>query len=247
MERVIEALILLVAVVPVARVCCARPFLLKLRAIPNLAARLIATFIVYLLIVGAAMIYSPMALRILAGGALLAIAFFLWRARPGYRRARGLPPGSLMPAPIGPWIDDRDYLKRAARYGPVFKVSSELFQPMVCIVGLKSGAELLRNHDADLRVPALPFNRYMPKGLSGTWKPTTIACTRRSFGRPFRTRSSASTNRRWRASAPAHWSAWRKTAAPRACRPGRTSTGWCSRSSQTCSSASITKASSFKH
>jgi hypothetical protein len=119
---------------------------------------------VYAAIVTAAELYSPWALRILAGIALLATALDRWRARPSYGRARGLPPGSLAIAPIGPWVDQADYLKRAARYGPVFKMNNFL-QPMVCVVGLKSGADLLRSHDGDLSVPPLPFERYVPGGF----------------------------------------------------------------------------------
>ena len=48
---------------------------------------------VYAAIVTAAELYSPWALRILAGIALLATALDRWRARPSYGRARGLPPG----------------------------------------------------------------------------------------------------------------------------------------------------------
>ena len=119
---------------------------------------------VYAAIVTAAELYSPWALRILAGIALLATALDRWRARPSYGRARGLPPGSLAIAPIRPWVDQADYLKRAARYGPVFKMNNFL-QPMVCVVGLKSGADLLRSHDGDLSVPPLPFERYVPGGF----------------------------------------------------------------------------------
>ena len=153
MEKATEVFILVIALLPVVRVCCSRAFLLKLRAFPKIGVQLFVFFAVYAAIVTAAALYSPWALRILAGIALLAIALDRWRARPSYGRARGLPPGSLAIAPIGPWVDQADYLKRAARYGPVFKMNNFL-QPMVCVVGLKSGAELLRSHDARSLGPA---------------------------------------------------------------------------------------------
>jgi cytochrome P450 len=164
MEKAAEVLILAIAVLAVMRVCCSRAFLLKLRAFPKIGVQLFLFFAVYAAIVTTAALYSPWALRFVASMALLAIALNRWRARPSYGRARGLPPGSLAIAPIGPWVDQADYLKRAARYGPVFKMNNFL-QPMVCVVGLKSGAELLRSHDADLSVPPLPFDRYVPGGF----------------------------------------------------------------------------------
>lgn len=164
MEKAAEVLILAIAVLPVVRVCCSRAFLLKLRTFPKIGVQLFVSFAVYAAIVSAAVLYFPWTLRILAGIALLAIALDRWRARPSYGRARGLPPGSLAIAPIGPWVDQADYRKRAARYGPVFKMNNFL-QPMVCVVGLKSGAELLRSHDEDLSVPPLPFERYVPGGF----------------------------------------------------------------------------------
>jgi cytochrome P450 len=164
MEKAAEVFILAIPVLPVVRVCCSRAFLLKLRAFPNICVQLFVFFAGYAAIVTAAVVYSPSALRILAGIALLPIALDRWRARSSYGHARGLPPGSLAIAPIGPWVDQADYLKRAARYGPIFKMNNFL-QPMVCIVGLKSGAELLRDHDEDLSVPPLPFVQYVPGGF----------------------------------------------------------------------------------
>ncbi|MGA9050781.1 MAG: hypothetical protein WB422_05230 [Pseudolabrys sp.] len=164
MEKATEVFILVIALLPVV----AR---LLLAGISPQAARIsedrravVRVPCVYAAIVTAAELYSPWALRILAGIALLATALDRWRARPSYGRARGLPPGSLAIAPIGPWVDQADYLKRAARYGPVFKMNNFL-QPMVCVVGLKSGADLLRSHDGDLSVPPLPFERYVPGGF----------------------------------------------------------------------------------
>ena len=164
MEKAAEVLILAIPVLQVMRVCCLRAFLRKLRAFPSICVQLFVFFVWYAAMVMAAVLYSPSALHILAGIALLLIALDRWRARSSYGRARGLPPGSLAIAPIGPWVDQADYLKRATRYGPVFKMNNFL-QPMVCVVGLKSGAELLRNYDADLYVPPLPFAQYVPGGF----------------------------------------------------------------------------------
>lgn len=87
-----------------------------------------------------------------------------WRARPGYGRSRGLPPGSLALAPLDPWRDHLFYLKQAARYGPIFKMSN-FIQPMVCVVGFKPALELLRTYDQFLGFQPLPFNRFIPRGF----------------------------------------------------------------------------------
>ena len=67
MEKAAEVLILAIAVLPVVRVCCSRAFLLKLRAFPKIGVQLFVFFAVYAAIVMAAGLYSPWALRILAG------------------------------------------------------------------------------------------------------------------------------------------------------------------------------------
>ena len=95
-----------------------------------------------------------------------------WRARPAYGRGRGLPPGSLALAPVGPWVDDRFYGKQAARYGPVFKTSHVVF-PSVCVVGLKTGIELLREHDAVLDTPPARFSTFIDGGFVRYMTPRT--------------------------------------------------------------------------
>ncbi|MGH7179947.1 MAG: cytochrome P450 [Tepidisphaeraceae bacterium] len=159
-----EIVLLALIVWPVGRVCATKAFLRKVRTFPAVGSSLIAFFTIYVALVLMGAAYFPGVLRWLAVGALTLGAIAWFRSRPSYGVARGLPPGSLAIAPLGPWVDDLDYQKRAARYGAVFKMNNFL-APMVCIVGLRKGADLLRTHDADLSVPPLPLTRFVPRGF----------------------------------------------------------------------------------
>jgi cytochrome P450 len=163
-ERVLAVCVFGYAAWPILRLCSIRAFWRKLRAFPNLIAALFTLLIGYILVIGYLGLYAPTYFRlaaILTGGALI---YTHWRARPGYGHSRNLPPGSLALAPIEPWLDHLFYQKRAARYGPVFKTSN-VTQPMICVVGLKEILELLRSHDQVLGIPPLPFSRFIPKGF----------------------------------------------------------------------------------
>jgi cytochrome P450 len=164
MERAIEILVLAAVVGPFLRLCLSRPFIQKMRWFRGVAAGLVAAFLLYISAITLAAIYAPLALRVMAIAAVILCLAGWWRARPSYGRARGLPPGTLALAPLGPWIDDLDYAKRGHRYGPVFKMSRFL-EPIVCIVGLPLARDLLRKHDDDLIVPPLPFTRLIPRGF----------------------------------------------------------------------------------
>ena len=104
---------------------------------------------------------------LLAPLATLAAAGLLaerWRARPGYGKRRGLPPGSLSLFPRRPWTDHHFYLNQAARFGPVFKLSLQ-YRPMVCVLGARLGTELLREHAEVLEAPRVRFTRFIPRGF----------------------------------------------------------------------------------
>jgi cytochrome P450 len=108
---------------------------------------------------------SPAGLRALAVVACGIRLFSLWLSRPGRGRSRRLPPGrlTLLP-PVGAVEDERFFARQAAEHGPVFKIGG-FRRNVVCVVGLERGAALLRRHDADLAVPAPPFDRVIPKGF----------------------------------------------------------------------------------
>ncbi len=149
---------------PLARLLAARPFRAKLRSFPGTGLALAVLAGGAAAVAVAAAWSQPRALAAtaaLAGGAAAAVA---WRARPGYGRTRGLPPGSLGALPVGPLLDDRFFLKQAARHGPVFK-TSQFLRPMACVVGLERCTELLRRYDDVLEPPALPFDAFVPGGF----------------------------------------------------------------------------------
>lgn len=105
--------------------------------------------------------------------ALAAILLERWHARPNYGVERGLPPGSLALFPVEPLLDHLALFKRAAKYGPIFKIRGSLRRaamsawpkPMICIVGLELGRELLTRCDYKLESPEPSFSRHTPKGL----------------------------------------------------------------------------------
>jgi len=157
-------------------------------AFPRVAVRAICLLVAYAVFLAWLAIRHPIGLRFLAGPVALLIAYEVWRARPSYGRGRRLPPGSLVPLPLFPVMDDRAYLKEAARHGGVFKTSQlglggspnpcpvfswkqgvrahlGLVHPMVCVVGLDRAIEALRRFDDVLTPPAVPFTRFIPGGF----------------------------------------------------------------------------------
>jgi cytochrome P450 len=133
------------------------------RVFPLDSIRIGAAAVVYLAAIAALASYAPQWLRPLALPAAAAIAYLLWRARPSFGAASGLPPGSLQPLPVRPWSDPEFYAKQARRYGDVFKMS-QFGRPMICIVGLDRANRLLLAHDEQLVAPPLPFNRFIEGG-----------------------------------------------------------------------------------
>jgi cytochrome P450 len=117
----------------------------------------------------------------------IGIALAAWRARPAYGASKGLPPGSLGFGRSLDAIDDRGfYQAEAARHGPVFK-TSQFGRPVLCIVGLDRGRELLLQHGQHLEGASLPYTRLIPKGalrfmradehrqVSGLFRPSIAA------------------------------------------------------------------------
>ena len=164
LETAVEVAILALLVWPLVRLLFVPAFLGRLGGSPELAIAIGAGLVVYAVAIAAVAILVPWLLRPAAVVAVVLLLASLWRARPSYGRGRGLPPGSLSLAPVGPWVDDRFYGKQAARHGPVFKTSHVVF-PSVCVVGLKTGIELLREHDAVLDTPPARFSTFVDGGF----------------------------------------------------------------------------------
>jgi cytochrome P450 len=156
------AVLLLIAAVPAARILLKRPVYRELRARPLLAIALLgaAGLIVTPLVLG-----GPQRDSWILGGAAGAAMFALLaalRARPGYGRSRGLPPGSLGFAVSLDALAKPDFYADAARrWGPVFKMS-QFHRPVVCVVDLPLGLELLESGKKNLAQPRLPFGRLSP-------------------------------------------------------------------------------------
>lgn len=109
-------------------------------------------------------VYFPPVQWLVAVCALVVWLFEAWRGRSNFGSARGLPPGSLRRFPSGFWEDHLFFLKRAYKYGRVFK-TSQFIHPMVCIVDLQLGLDLLRQHDQSLLQPPMKFDRIVPGGF----------------------------------------------------------------------------------
>lgn len=109
--------------------------------------------------------WFPGALAPLAGVALVAIAVAWFWSRDNYGRRAQLPPGSLLPMLMSPWLDRFHFMKLWQRHGPVFK-TSHFFHPLVCVMTLEKGLDLLRHHD-DVRLlsPKVPTDRFIPCGF----------------------------------------------------------------------------------
>jgi len=147
---------------PCARVACNRRIA---RAFPR-----VSIAFAFLLLAGALAVLlsawlSTWLMRLEAVAGLAALGWHTWRARPGFGRSRGLPPGSLRILPVEAWVNHRFFQNQAEQYGPIFKVS-HFSAPMVCIVGLRRGLDVLHRYDdTALRSPAPPFARFLPCGF----------------------------------------------------------------------------------
>jgi cytochrome P450 len=161
MWTALEACVTLVAAWPIAALISIPAFR---HTYPRVSLGLGCLAVGYALAVAGVARFHPALLHPAAALAACALVYERWRARPGYGRSRGLPPGSLALVPRRPWSDDRFYEALAAEYGPVFKVSL-VFRPIVCVVGHERGFELLQRHDPQLRPPAVRYNRFIPRGF----------------------------------------------------------------------------------
>ncbi len=164
METWLELFVLVAVCWPVARVALSRPFLRRARAFPAKGAATLGALFLYAALVFGAAAAGPVALRSLTGAAVATWLILRWRSREAFGVSAGLPAGSLVLAPVGPWRDHRFYQKQAALHGPLFKMSN-FVRPAVCIVGLDLAADLLREHEEALGVGYVPSSRFVPSGF----------------------------------------------------------------------------------
>ena len=162
--RFLEAVVVVFAVGQLVRIALKPPFRRDMAAFPATAA---IGWVIALTgaAVGSWMIIRwPLVLHAAAVASAVALIAAWWRARPGYGRSAGWPPGSLGIGASLDAINDRTfYLDQARIHGPVFKMS-QFGRPVLCVVGLSRGRELLHQNAGALTGAALPYNRFLPKG-----------------------------------------------------------------------------------
>jgi cytochrome P450 len=163
-ELIIELAVIAALGWPLIRLCMTPPFLRKLRSFPAIAISMGAGLIAGSIVFAIVAVRYPSLIRAMAVTSGTVLLWAGWRARPSYGRSQGLPPGSLGILPVGPLVDDRFFLRKAERYGPVFK-TSQFWRPVVCVVGVERCQELLRRYDDQLTPPGLPFDRFIPGGF----------------------------------------------------------------------------------
>jgi cytochrome P450 len=161
-ERLAESLVLGFAARPLIAHACSREF----RGMAPGLAWLCRTLLVssMLLVALAAVLGPAWVLRGMAAFGLAALVGSIWITSPSRGRSLRWPRGSLEPMSLDYWFSRSYFLDRFRRYGCPFKACQYL-RPTVCIVGLEQGFELLRRHEADLAVPPLPFDRFIPGGF----------------------------------------------------------------------------------
>jgi cytochrome P450 len=160
----VEATVLLVAIVQVVRVAIKPPLRRDAAAFPALAITLALVAVAGGIAVAAAVVRWRPLLHVLAVATASALVFAWARARPAYGVGRGLPPGSLGIGHSLDAIDDRwFYRDQARRHGRVFK-TGQFGRPVVCVVGLAQGRALLNAHPEALAAATLPYNRRLPRG-----------------------------------------------------------------------------------
>jgi cytochrome P450 len=164
-ELLLEGLVLAGAVWPAARVV-AQPVVGReiRRHRPAALAGAAAAGLAALALLACAAVASAPLRRASVALVALGAALAAWRARPAYGAGSRLAPGSLGLRRSLEAIDRRElYLREAARHGPVFK-SGQFGRPVLCVLGLGRGLELLTRHAHQLEAAALPYTRLIPKG-----------------------------------------------------------------------------------
>jgi len=159
--RWLSLVVLAIALAQVARIGALRPIRRELAKAPLIAL----TGVLALLIGAALLVRWPWLVDVAAAAAAVALLASWWRARPSYGSARGLPPGSLGIRASVAAVDDRDFYRdQGLRFGPVFKMS-QFGRPVVCVIGLGRGREILRGQPESLAGAPLPYNRFLPRGM----------------------------------------------------------------------------------
>ena len=168
MPSILIAFVLLLFAWPLSRLVASPAFR---RGNPRLHAASAVLLVGYVAAIASTLVWSRqvllyMALAVSASWVAAAFRGGLLRKRPG-----GLPPGPRSLFQVDQWLDDRFFLRMAAKYGPLFRIG--LLKPTICIVGLDRGLDLLRRGGSSLRGAEMPYNRFIPKGFLRYMEPAT--------------------------------------------------------------------------
>ena len=127
--------------------------------------------------------YSPFLFYSMAFLVGVAAVILYWRGSASYGQSAGLPKGSLaLSQSLLAIVDRDDYLKKADRYGPVFKMS-QFHQPTICVLGLERGHRLFRDHRESFGPVSQPFNRSVAGGFLRYMDTDTHAVYARLFSK----------------------------------------------------------------
>ena len=160
----VETTVFLLGAVHVGRILAKPPLRRDAAAFPVLAATIAVGLFGAAGLAVALMARWPTVRHVAAAAVVGALAFAWWRARSAYGVSRGRPPGSLGIGRSLDAIDDRTFYRDQARvHGPVFK-TGQFGRPVVCVVGLAYGRELLNANPDALAAATLPYNRRLPRG-----------------------------------------------------------------------------------
>jgi cytochrome P450 len=160
--RAIATLIPALLVLPLLRLFRIEGFF---RAFPRIAGMLTLVILGYLAFLALAGVYLLSVLPALDALAIAAVVVACWICRPAYGVSRGLPPGSFSPvASIEAIFDHRFYSRQARKHGPIFKML-QFHRPVVCIVGLRTGHQLVQLPDTVLAPAPQPFSAEIPGGF----------------------------------------------------------------------------------
>ncbi len=158
----VEVAILVAVVWPGARIVADRRFR---EMFPGVAAGIGASVVAWIAAMGMVAVLLPAALHALAPLALVLLVAGAIRARVGFGRRRGLPPGSLsISASVRGLANRRHYLEQAELHGPIFK-AAQFHRGMICVVGLERGHRLLRKHAAAISPAPLPLSKDVSGGF----------------------------------------------------------------------------------
>ncbi len=177
--------VLLVAAMLALRILTMPAARRELREQPRLAAVFVVLGIAALAVVIWAAARSPIVLRSTSIAAAISVAFFAWRSRPGFGRNRSRPPGSLgLKNSLDAIVDRSFYAGQVQRHGRVFKMA-QFHRPVVCIVDIGKGRELLKREADNLMLAPLPISAEIPRGFIRYMKPDDYAVYSQLFRTAF--------------------------------------------------------------